>query len=246
MSPTQYVGRNCPGSKHRSRDAVKVTNLIDEKVKFDIKRKARRERMDKMTNAPTGGHFQVASAADEEVSPVRTEGEKVFCNNAPVDANNGKDHVIDSGRRQSNADVRTAIRNGDMAWGPRDWKDKRVVVDAKTNVVDGGSGATSDVSEGRLIAEQRYGMASDTEMLLFSRARTAQATGDYDSVIESINVANNISELVCEAIEKDSRPVPSEWHAKGSRSSDGMVLNSVVEGADTVDFWNQIQELLTD
>lgn len=74
-----------------------------------------------------------------------------------------KGHTIDNRGRQSDADVRAAIRKRYMARAGRGIKAYLAIVNLPTNVVVDGKGATSDAAEGKEIAKCRSDFARESD-----------------------------------------------------------------------------------
>lgn len=130
--------------------------------------------------------------AGEKFSPVVIEGQGVVRSSVVVQRKEVKTHAIDSHRRQSDADVRAAIREGHNEGTARNSEAQHSVVNAPTNVVCDEKGATSGVSESDRIAKDWSGLACESNRPAFRCVRSAQVTGDLVSVPEGVRVTENI------------------------------------------------------
>lgn len=77
----------------------------------------------------------------------------------------------------------------------------------------------------------------------FSRALSAQAICDLDSVPKEENVVQKLSKQVGDAVNNDDHPVLIKVHVEGSRSSSDKVSSLVVEVAHLMALRKHIQKL---
>lgn len=200
--PTERGGRNYVGSKPRAREGVKVVNLSDSKAMFDEKERVAKARLEKAQNVMPDNPSQ--ETAGKEVSIVVVEGQLVVRSTVVGQEEDGKSYTIDSPCRQSDANVRAAIRESHKVWAARRSNEKPATIDAPTDVAGGGKGAAFDVSEDEGTAKDRSGLAHDSDAPVFRRAHSAQATGDLESVWEGLKLW---------------RYLPSRWVALSGRYS---------------------------
>lgn len=79
---------------------------------FDEKEKAGGEFLGIAHNPPTGEPSQKVVAVGEDVTSALTEGQEGYRIAAPGHGDRGDGHTFEIRRRQSDADVRVAIREG--------------------------------------------------------------------------------------------------------------------------------------
>lgn len=95
---------------------------------------------------------------------------------------NGKDHAMNSRRRQSDADAHAALREGNKTLATRGGEAQPAAVDVPTKVVGDGKGAASEASEGKVIAESWNTSAREVDAPAFRKACSPRATGALISV----------------------------------------------------------------
>lgn len=94
------------------------------------------------------------------------------------------------------------------------------------------------------VSDDKSGVGHDTEVPVFARSRSSQATEAIDVVgQESLDVVEKFSEMLGNVARELSNPVPVEATRNAVRSRASLVPSAGVEDADHVALRTQIQEL---
>lgn len=132
----------------------------------------------------------------EKVSPVVVECQEVVCSDVVCRKCDRKGHATDIRRRPSNADVRAVPRDFHEVRATRISKAQSSNVNVLTDVASVGKGADSNVIGDPRNSKDRSGLVRQSDAFVDRLARRASATGDIESVSESINALERATNLV--------------------------------------------------
>lgn len=139
----------------------------------------------------------------------------MFSNAITGDKDSPKEHTIETGNQKVDADVCVSIHEAGKVRSDKLGDMQHDAFRALTNAVDCGEVVFCHFYGYRSIAEKMSCVACDTDVPVFSRARSTQATGELKSVLETINVAEKSSERIDDIVDNNVQPV-REVHADGS------------------------------